>query len=99
MNGLEQHLARDYEKMNVKLAKIEAELDDMLKPRFPSEPTKAQQNKKLLINATASVAILFICALLAWLNGYNFDSRGYGVSVYTGCSILLASLPLVLQRE
>ena len=58
----------DYKKMNERLAKIDAELADMLKPRFPSEPTKAQQNRKLLINATAAV-ILSTLSTLAFLMG------------------------------
>jgi hypothetical protein len=58
-------LIEDYKKMNERLDKIEA---DMLKRRSQSKPTKAQQNRKLLINATAA-AILFTLSTLAFLMG------------------------------
>jgi hypothetical protein len=89
-------LIEDYKKMNARLDKIEA---DMLKRRSPSEPTKAQQNRKLLINATASVVTLSTLAFLAWLSGYNFDSRSGDVAIYAGMAILFSAFPFVIGRS
>jgi hypothetical protein len=86
----------EFKKMNERLDKIEA---DILKRRSPCEPTKAQQNRKLLINATASVVTLSTLAFLAWLSGYNFDSRGDAVAIYAGMAILFSAFPFVIGRD
>lgn len=38
----------------------------------------------------AVIGVFAASALLAWLNGYDFDTRSAGVAVWGACTLLLA---------